>query len=66
MGVMWLDDATARRMSGLLDEWRELLGQHSAGSEHSARTDGTQPYLVQMVLLALDPHEPDELTGPPG
>ncbi|MBB6017893.1 hypothetical protein ACFP9V_00910 [Deinococcus radiopugnans] len=72
MGVMWLDDATARRMSGLLDEWRELLGQHSAGSEHSAgnkhsgRIKGTQPYLVQMVLLALDPHEPDELTGPPG
>ncbi|GGO29272.1 hypothetical protein [Deinococcus humi] len=60
VGVMWLDDTTARRMSSLLDEWRDLLGSVS-----SAR-DGTQPYLVQMVLLALNPHEPDELSGPPG
>jgi len=60
MGVMWLDDATARRMSGLLDEWRDLLGSVSS------RREGQQPYLVQMVLLALDPHEPDELSGPLG
>jgi hypothetical protein len=60
MGVMWLDNATARRMSDLLDEWRDLLDR--SGS----RRDGAQPYLVQMVLLALDPHEPDEVSGPPG
>ncbi|CAM3830885.1 helix-turn-helix domain-containing protein [Deinococcus frigens] len=60
MGVMWLDDATAHRMSGLMDEWRDLLGR--GGS----RREGAQPYLIQMVLLALDPQEPDELLGPPG
>lgn len=60
MGVMWLDEQTARRLSALMDEWRDLLGKDSP------RREGAQPYLIQMVLLALDPHEPDELTGPPG
>lgn len=60
MGVVWLNDSTARRMSELMDEWRELMG-HAA----TDRT-GKQPYLIQAVFLALDPHEPDELPGPPG
>ncbi|CAM3354223.1 HD-GYP domain-containing protein [Deinococcus saxicola] len=60
MGVMWLDEQTAHKMSALMDEWRNLLGQDSS------RREGAQPYLIQMVLLALDPDEPDELLGPPG
>lgn len=66
MGVMWLDDPTALRMPGLPEGWRELRGQPSAKSEHRARADGTQPYPVQMMLLAPAPHEPVQLTGPPG
>ncbi len=60
MGVMWLDEPTAHRMSRLMDEWRDLLGKDSS------RRDGAQPYLIQMVLLALDLNDPDELLGPPG
>lgn len=60
MGVLWLDDATARQVQETLDALRDLL----AAQGH--QRGGRQPYLIQTVLAPLDPQDPDALAGPPG
>lgn len=60
MGVLWLDEAAARRVQAQLDALREDLSR--AGSER----EGKRPYLIQTAFLALDPGEVNELGGPPG
>lgn len=60
MGVLWLDDDVARRVQAHLDALREEL------SGQGGEREGRRPYLVQTALLPLDPHDREELVGPPG
>lgn len=60
MGVLWLDETTARRVQGLLDTLREELS--GLGTEQAGR----RPYLIQTALLPLNPGDREELLGPPG
>ncbi|GMA17332.1 hypothetical protein E5F05_07285 [Deinococcus metallilatus] len=60
MGVLWLDDGTARQVQEALNTLRELLvlqdGQRA----------GKRPYLIQTALHPLDADDPEALPGPPG
>jgi hypothetical protein len=60
MGVLWLDDAAARRIFGALETLR--AGLTPADSDRS----GKRPYLIQTAFLPLDPDEAGEWGGPPG
>lgn len=60
MGVVWLDEATAQEMQGVLEQVKQRL---KAGTE---RREGRTPYLMQLCLVPLNANDPDELLGPPG
>lgn len=59
MGVVWLTDQDARALQDQLDALLHML------SQPEKRAEGTKPFLVQSVLLRVDPQDLLAFNAPP-